>query len=497
LAGKNLRAAGFDGVEIMGAGGLLVHQFLSPALNFRQDRYGSSLEGRLRFPLEIVVAVREAIGWDMVLGFKMAGDDFYDGGIELEDAKKIALALEGTGMVDYLTVAAGMYVSVPTHVPPMYYPLGCFAYLASEIRRTVKKVNVNCMGRVNDPTQGENIIAEGHADMLGMVRALICDPEFVRKTREDRVEEIRQCVGCEEGCYARFRRGLPITCAYNPEAGREKELPIVAASTKRKVMVVGGGVAGLEMARVAALRGHEVHLYEKSDQLGGQLIAAAKAPCRDDFEQMPRYYSYQMELLEVKVSLGIEATHETVREICPDVIVVATGSRPRSLEVPGKDCSKVVDPEGVLLGRVEVGEKVVVVAGEHGMEALCTADFLAERGKDVEVLTEFFHAGAEAPFGILQAVYRRLFRKGVPIRTLTAIKELRGRTVVTRDVFSGAESSIEDVDTVVAATGRDPVDVLYHSLKAEGREVYAVGDCLQPRLIPQVTLEAARLAREV
>lgn len=495
LAAKNVRAAGYDGIEILGAGGLLLHQFLSPALNHRRDQFGGSLENRLQFPLEIIDAVREAIGANMVLGFKMPGDDFFDGGILLDEAKRIAIHFEETGKLDYLTVVGGMYISVPTHVPPMYYPLGCFVYLASEIRRAVRKINVNCMGRINDPTQAESIIADGHADMIGMVRALICDPEFPNKAREGRIDEIRQCVGCEEGCYGRFRRGLPITCAYNPEAGREREFSIVPTTNRKRLMVIGGGIAGLETARVAALRGHQVSLYERETELGGQVCIAAKTPRRDDFEQMPRYYSYQMNLLGVEVHLGTEVTAEMVAEREPDAVVVATGSVPLELDVPGAQQKNVVEPRSVLQGRVEVGQNVVVVAGEHNMEALSTADFLAERGKKVQIITEFFYAGAEAPFGIVQAVYARLCSKGITIMTLTAVKEIQGSTVTIRNVFSDVESRIEGVDTVVAAMGGKPDDALYHLLKGKVKELHRVGDCIQPRLIPQIALDGAQIGR--
>jgi len=496
-AAKNVKAAGYDGIEIFGAGGLLNHQFLSPRLNLRRDKYGGSLENRLRLQFECIDAVRDVIGNDMVLGFKMPGDDFIEGGIMLDEAKQIASALEETGKVDYLTVVAGMYIIIPTHVPTMYYPLGPFVYLASEVRRVVKKINVNCMARINDPGQADKIIADGHADMIGLVRALIADPEFVNKARDGKDDEIRRCVGCEEACYGGYRRGVPVSCAYNPQAGRELELPIVPATTKRKIMVIGGGVAGLEAARVAALRGHQVSLYEREGELGGQVRIAAKAIGRLDFEEMPRYYAYQMKLLGVDVHLETEVTPEVVMEIGPDGAVVATGSVPLELDVPGGGQKNVVEPRSVLEGKAEVGQNIVVVAGEHNMQALTTADFLAEKGKKVQVLTEAFYAGSQAPLGTCQSVYTRLLRAGVTITVLTAVKEIRGDTVITRNVFSGAEGRIEGVDTVVAAMGGKANDSLYRSLKGKVKELYAIGDCVQPRLIPQATLDGLRIGTKL
>jgi len=496
-AAGNVKAAGYDGVEIMGAGGLLNHQFLSPRLNVRNDEYGGSLENRLRLQLDCIDAVRDGIGDDMILGFKMPGDDFIDGGITLDESKEIACAFEATGKVDYLSVVAGIYIIIPTHVPPMYYPLDPFVYLASEIRKTVKKITVNCMGKINDPGQADKIISNGHADMIGMVRSLICDPELVNKARSGREDEIRTCIACEEACYGRYRRGLHVSCSYNPQAGRELQLPILPATTKKKVVVIGGGVSGLETARVAALRGHQVSLYEQESELGGQVKIAAKAPGRLDFEEMPRFYTYQMKLLGVDVHLETEVTPEMVMEISPDAVVVATGSVPLELDVPGGDQKNVVEPRAVLEGKVEVGQNVVVIAGEHNMQALTTADSLAEKGKKVQVLTEAFYAGSQAPLGTCQAVHIRLLRAGAIITNLTAVKEIRGNTVITRNVFTNAEGRIENIDTVVAAMGGKAENSLYHSLKGKTRELYAVGDCMQPRLIPQATLDGLRVGTKL
>jgi len=329
--------------------------------------------------------------------------------------------------------------------------------------------------------------------MIGIVRALIADPEFVNKARDGKDDEIRRCVGCEEACYGRYRRGVPISCAYNPQAGRELELPIVPAAPKKKVMVIGGGVAGLETARVAALRGHQVSLYERERELGGQVRIAAKAAGRLDFEEMPRYYAYQMELLGVDVHLETEITPESVMEIDPDAVVVATGSVPLELDLPGGDQKNVVEPRSVLEGNAEVGQNVVVVAGEHNMQALTTADSLAERGKQVQVLTEAFYAGSQAPLGTCQSVYTRLLRAGVTITVVTGVKEIQGNMVITHNVFTGAEGRIEGVDTVVAAMGGKANDSLFRSLKGKVKELYAVGDCAQPRLVPQATLDGLRI----
>jgi len=231
--------------------------------------------------------------------------------------------------------------------------------------------------------------------------------------------------------------------------------------------------------------------------LGGQVRIASKATGRTDFDEMPRYYTYQMELLGVDVHLESEVTPEMVSEANPDAVVVATGSVPFELDVPGGDQKNVVEPRGVLQGKAEVGQRVLVIAGEHNMQALSTAETLAEKGKKVQVITEAFYAGSQAPLGHCSNVYGRLLRAGVTITPLTAVKEIRGTTVVTSNVLTGKEGKIEGSDTVVAAMGGKADDALYRSLKGEVKELYAVGDCTQPRLVPQVTLDGLRVGTKL
>ncbi|MBI4768664.1 MAG: NAD(P)-binding protein, partial [Deltaproteobacteria bacterium] len=306
-AAKRLQSAGFDGVEIsstVGAGMLLV-SFLSPVSNRRTDEYGGSLENRMRIHREISEAVREAVGPDFVVGMRLVADELINKGLTLDDAREIALKLEETGNIDYLSVCAGL----AGHVPPMYYPLGCFVHLAVGIKEVVN-IPVICHGRINDPVQAEQILENNQADFIGMARALICDPEWPKKAKEGRLDEIRKCIGCNQACIGFYQKNWPISCTLNPEAGREGRLAIIPATKKKRVMVIGGGGAGLEAARVAALRGHQVTLYEKEDTLGGQLNIASKIPGRIDFAEAVRYFSNQMKLLGVEVVLGKTVTAE-------------------------------------------------------------------------------------------------------------------------------------------------------------------------------------------
>jgi mycofactocin system FadH/OYE family oxidoreductase 2 len=487
-----MRETGYDGVEISSAwgAGMLLITFLSPLTNKRTDEYGGSLENRFRLAMEIIDAVRKAVGPDFVVGLRLVGDMLVDGGTTLDDAKVLAAKVEASGKVDYLSICAGR----AGHIPPMHFPLGCFVYLAAGVKEVVN-LPVTCHGRINDPLQAEQILADNHADLVGMVRALICDPEWPNKAREGRVDEIRRCIACNQVCYGNFQNRLPISCTLNPEAGNEKELAtIIPATTKKKVMVIGGGAAGLETARVAALRGHQVTLYERGKELGGQLPIAAKIPKREDFAEVPRYYTYQMSHLGVEVFLETTVTADMVKEKHPDAVVVATGSVLGRPPVPGGDRANVVSVRDVLQGK-EVGENVVVIAAEHHEQALGVANFLAAKGKKVELITHTLYAGIELDSGTMGFMYGQLLNKGGAITPLTQVKEIEEHAVVTTNVLTRQERRIEGVDTVVFAALGKADDALYRALKGEVKEIYAVGQCVSPRLLPDSIWDGARVGR--
>ena len=490
---RRMQETGYDGVEItsdMGTGGLLT-SFLSPLSNRRTDEYGGSLDNRFRFQMEIIDAVRKAVGPDFVVGFRLVGDMLMNGGTTLDDTKVLAAKVEADGKIDYLSISAGM----AGHIPPMYFPLGCFVYLAAGVKEVVS-LPVICHGRINDPVQAEQILTDNQADLIGIARGLICDPEWPNKAREGRVEEIRKCIACIQSCAGNFLRRAPITCVINPEAGREEQMAtIIPAETKKTVMVIGGGAAGLETARVAALRGHKVTLYEKEKELGGQLNIAARIPKREDFAEVPRYYTCQMGLLGVEVVRETEVTPEMVREKKPDAVVIATGSTPARPMVKGGDSDNVVWVRDVLQEKVAVGENVVIIAAEQHEQALGVAIFLAEKGKKVEIITHCLYAGSELETNTLTFMYQQLLSSGGVITPLTQVREIAGSTVVVAHAVTGAERRIEGVDTVVySAIGRAD-DALYHALKDEVKEIYAVGHCLAPRLLQDSVWDGANAGR--
>jgi len=492
-AARRMREAGLDGVEIMGTHGFLIEQFMSPRTNHRQDEYGGSEENRIRFVREVIDTVRAAVGSDFTLGLRISGDQYQDGGLGLEDMKRIVPQLTGSGKVDYLSVTVG---AGGAPIPPMYLPPGAFVYLAAGIKE-VAGVPVFCVGRVNDPVAAERILANNQADMVGMTRANLCDPELPNKAREGRLDEIRYCIGCNEGCWGRIYQTLPITCAINPSAGREKEMEIVPAPVKKKVMVIGGGIAGMEAARVAALRGHTVSLYEREQVLGGQLQIAAKAPGRQDMAEPVRYYETQFRILGVNVNLGSPVDESTVLANNPDAVIVATGGLPARPTFPGADQANVVTARDVLSGTGEAGRKVVVLATDRGMESLTTAEFLAERGSQVEVLVPEAYMGFPTEPITLTLALMRLEAKGVVVTPAVDIRSVQGSTVTVSSAYGRQQRIIEGVDTVVVARGSVADAGLYRALKGKVRELYSAGQCVAPRKMLDSTLDGLRVGRMV
>lgn len=357
-AARRAREAGFDGVEILAGHGHLLNQFLSPYTNRRDDQYGGSLENRMRFPLEVLTRVREAAGPEFPISFRISAEEFVEGGLALDDSIAFALQLANKG-IDLLHVSGGIYESSPMIVQPMVLPQCFFADKSWRIKVALQhKVPIAVAGRINDPYLAEALLKEGKTDLVAMGRPLLADPEFPRKAQEGRVEDIRKCIGCNQGCMDRMLAQQDITCLSNPLCGYEREREIKEAAVKKKVMVIGGGPAGMETARVAALRGHEVVLYERQKVLGGQMKLAAVPPGKQEVENLENFLIGQLKKLSVKIIAGQAADSLTVEEVAPDVVVLATGGRPLLPEIPGIDQENVVFAEEILSGEKQPGEKV-------------------------------------------------------------------------------------------------------------------------------------------
>lgn len=492
-----LREAGVDGAEIHGAHGYLITQFLSPLSNLRDDEFGGDFERRLNFPLKIIEAIRREVGHDWTVGMRISGDEMTEAGYTAEDFARMIPFLTANHQLDYLSVSVGIYRSMDTIIAPMYYPGGAFVYLAALAKEQLD-IPVICIGRINDPVMAEQILENRQADLVGMTRANICDPELPNKAREGRLDEIRHCLGCNEACWGHVMRGQPISCAINPVIGREQVWGEIRRSPQAKrVVIVGGGPAGCEAARVAAAEGHSVTLFEASDALGGQTNIAAKGPGRTDFAEVGRYFSVELKRLGVDVRLNTRASVDDVLALRPDAIIVATGGTPRVPEhIEGIGGPNVVQAWDVFNGTAVVGQKVVVLDDEHHIQGLNVAELLASQGKEVQLLTREFEVGRHVEPNTRMATLRRVSDLGIRLRPTTWARAIGPDWIVTYHFYSLREER-EPVDTVVLACNINPDRALYDALAARHHNVQMAGDCAGARRLEMATFEGHLAARRL
>lgn len=496
---RHVREGGFDGAELQGSHSSLIRQFLSPHANRRTDEYGGSLENRMRFLREVIAAVRQAVGRDFALGVRLCGDELIEGGLQLEETVEVARRLAAEGQIDYLNTSIGtathtLYmVEGSMHVPPGYA-----LYIASAIRRVVD-VPVIGVSRIKDPLQAERALAEGHADLIGMVRAQIADPEFALKSREGRAGDIRLCISCNQECIGRMGLNLSLGCIENPAVGKEKELgagTLRPAARPKSVMVVGGGPAGLKVATVAARRGHHVTLYEKDKVLGGQVNLAARVPNRAEFGDLVRNLMHELAALPVEVRLGVEVTPELVMAKAPEAVVVATGALPARPAIRGADGPNVFDVSEVLAGLAPVGERVLVIDQLGFHQATSVAEWLADGGRQVEIVSPTLYVGQDLGITLdLENWYRRANVRGIRRTPNVSIISIEGRAAQGVNNYTGGQVQFEDVDTVVLAVSGRANDSLYLALKGCAPELHRIGDCLAPRRAHAAIFEGERVGR--
>jgi len=502
-AAQMVASLGFDGIEIHGHEGYLIDQFTTALWNRRTDKYGGDLEGRLRFPVEIVEEVKDKAGKDFPVIYRyglkhflkdfstpaLRREGYAEAGRDLGEGLEMAKYLEKAG-IDALHVDAGCYESSYWAHPPIYQPHGCMIDLAAEVKKVVN-IPVIAVGRLDIPELAEKILVEGKADMVALGRALLADPYWPMKVREGRVEDIRPCIGCHDGCMP--VKG-PLSCTVNPACGRERLYSIEPTDRPKKILIAGGGVAGMEFARVATLRGHKVILCEKTDKLGGHMIEAAIPEFKLDIKRLLEWYIRQMEKLKVEVRLNTEVTLDLVRKEKPDVVIVATGSKHITPEIPGANGGlNIVNSCDLLAGKVKAGDNVVVYGG--GLEGCEIALWLANQGKTVTIIARHEVMAR----GVFEANKRMLLdmlaEKKVTILTNTLVLEARkdGIVVINREF----ERKKVNCDTVVLAIGRRPENELYKSLSGEIPSLYQIGDCKEPRKIINAIWDAYTIARAI
>ncbi|MFQ5875184.1 MAG: FAD-dependent oxidoreductase [Dehalococcoidia bacterium] len=499
-AALRVKKGGYDGVEMLIGGGHLPEQFLSPFSNKRTDEYGGSLENRMRFVFELIDCVRNMVGDDFVVGIRVSGDEKLEGGLDQHAQMEIIKRLAATGKVDYLSVLAATtenLMSQTEAVPSMWYPTGLWVNYAAAVKREVN-LPVIAVGRITDPLQAEWVLAEGQADLVAMTRAIIADPHMPNKAKEGRLNDIRPCIGTNQGCISRLFHGKPITCIHNPVIGREQELAEINPTTsKKKVVVAGAGPAGLEAARVAAERGHQVILLEGKAVLGGQIVAYSKAYGREDFGAIILWLEGQVRKLGVEVRAGTEATADGVLAEEPDAVVVATGSSPTPPNVPGADTGPVVYTEDVLTQEVDWGDNVLVLDQDGHHQGPAVAEHLAKQGRKVEIISDLFTIGEDIDISTKPLVYKRLLSNGVTLSPNTDVREIQEERVVLKDVYSDEERVIEGVTTIVYAGLRRAEDSLYKQLNGKVSQLFLVGDAMAPRRIHDAILEGTRAGRSI
>lgn len=491
--------AGLDGVEIVGNQGNLPAQFLAEACNKRTDEYGGSLENRLRFLLEAARAVRQATLGKIAFGFRISADEF-DLGVTPEESMAACRALDGEELVDYLSVVIGTPASRGSSfhiVAPMTHPTGYVGSYSQRIKQAVR-VPVMATGRFNTPHAAEAALRNGEADAVGMTRALICDPDLGRKVLEQRAEDVRACIGCVQACIGHYQKHAAVSCIQFPETGRETTLGRYSpATTPRRILVAGGGPAGMKAAAIAAARGHHVTLCEAGADLGGQAQLAQRLPHRAEFGGIITNLKREIELAGVVVRKKTWVDRRFVESEAPDVVIIATGgmtARPDLGEVSG---IQVISADELLRDNVRIGKRVVIADRQADWVGIGLAEKLARAGHHVRLATAGIQPGEFIPLYLRDIAAGQLFDAGVEVTNYARLYGADGDTAYFEHIVAHKPIVFEGVDTLVTCFGQDADRRLEYELDGLGVQTHIIGDCLTPRTAEEAVLEGLKVARIV
>ena len=499
-AAARLMKAGFDGCEIVASHGYLPAQFLNPNVNLRDDAYGGGIENRLRFLREIAHDIRNKTSPDFVIGLRITGEEHDSQSLEADEVLRFCQMLDGDGMIDYFSVVAGTSAGLKgaVHiVPPMYFTNAYSAPFAAALKQLVRKP-VLVAGRINQPQTAEQVLASGQADMCGMTRAMICDPEMPARAAEGRVDDIRACIACNQACIGHFHKGYPISCIQHPETGRELTLGIkTPASRRKRIIVAGGGPAGMKAAAVLAARGHEVVLHEAQAQLGGQARLAQLLPGRAEFGGIVTNLAREMDIAGVTVKRNSAATRALAESEGVDAVVIATGGKPRRPHIEGGEDTHIVDVWQVLAGDAKVGANVLIADWRADWIGLGIAEKLARDGCNVTLCVEGIAAGETIHGYVRDTMVANLHRLGVRIVTYARLYGADGSTIYMEHCASGEPMIFEGIDTLVLSQGHDRVAELETEFEGFAGEVHVIGDALTPRTAEEAVLEGLKVGRAI
>jgi 2,4-dienoyl-CoA reductase-like NADH-dependent reductase (Old Yellow Enzyme family)/thioredoxin reductase len=496
-AARRMQTAGLDGVEIVASHGYLPAQFLNPRVNLRDDAYGGDWDGRLRFLREVIADIRAKTD-GFVVGMRISGSEADERGLSEDETLEAVTRLDDS--IDYVHITVGTSASLggAIHIaPPMALKTAYVVPYAARIKRR-SRIPVFVTGRINQPQDADAIIAANHADVCGMTRALICDPEMPNKTARGAPEDIRACIACNQACIGHFHKGFAISCIQNPVSGRELRFGTLSPATRRReVMVVGGGPAGMKAAVIAAERGHRATLYEAERRLGGQALLAQMLPGRAEFGGLITNLQRELELAGVPIHKGRRVDRAMILAAAPDVVIVATGAIPYLPKFPHEGALQIVDAWAVLRGEETVGQSVVVIDWRADWIGIGIAEHLAQGGRSVRLAVNGIAAGETLPLYVRDQAAASLHKLGVQVLTYMRLYGSDSDSVYLQHLSSGEAVVIDKVDTLVLCMGHTPVDELSDELQALDIEAHIIGDAASPRTAEEAVYEGLKVAAEI